>query len=143
MVSTKPLLRFDYHLRSRYCETDQMGYVYHGRYLEYFETARTEFVRKMGITYKSLEDHGVMMPVRDASLTYLRPVLYDENITISLFIYEMPSVRLATHYEISGPDGSLRVKGSVTLIFMDKNTRKPCRPPNQFINGINSFVNNG
>jgi len=143
MSNSSPILSFSCSIRSRYAETDQMGYVYHGRYLEYFETVRTEFIRKAGVTYKSLEDIGIMMPVMEAKLTFIKPVLYDELVKVEMFIYEMPSVRLNTHYEIVGTDGTPRVKGEVTLCFMKQDTRRPCRPPAIFIQGIQSYIQNG
>lgn len=143
MSDASPILIFEYPIRSRYAETDQMGYVYHGRYLEYFETTRTEFIRKAGITYKSLEDSGIMMPVMNASLEFIRPVFYDEVVTVRLIIYELPTVRLKTHYEIIGSDGTLRVRGDVMLCFIDSKTRRPCRPPEVFTQGIKSFIGHG
>lgn len=143
MSKTKPILTFDYSIRSRYAETDQMGYIYHGRYLEYFETTRTEFIRKAGITYKALEDSGIMMPVMKAQIDFIRPVFYDELIRVRLMIFELPSVRLKTYYEVTGADGTLRVTGEVVLCFMDSKSRRPCRPPEVFTNGIKSFLSYG
>lgn len=143
MSKTKPILTFDYSIRSRYAETDQMGYIYHGRYLEYFETTRTEFIRKAGITYKELEDSGIMMPVMKAQIDFIRPVFYDELIRVRLMIFELPSVRLKTYYEVTGADGTLRVTGEVVLCFMDSKSRRPCRPPEVFTNGIKSFLSYG
>jgi acyl-CoA thioester hydrolase len=139
MTTKEPIFRFNHSIRSRYCETDQMGYVYHGRYLEYFETTRTEFIRQAGFSYKSLEDSGVMMPVVNAKLNYHRPVLYDEVVTVSLLIYELPTARLHTFYEVTGPDGTLRVSGEVTLVFINLENRRPCRPPKAFIEGIQNY----
>ncbi|MEQ8423079.1 MAG: hotdog domain-containing protein, partial [Cyclobacteriaceae bacterium] len=57
------MYRSETFLRVRYGETDQMGYVYYGNYASYFEVARVESLRQLGMTYKELEEMGVMMPV--------------------------------------------------------------------------------
>lgn len=134
------MIIYDHPVRSRYAETDQMGYVYHARYLEYFESARTEFIREAGITYRALEDNGVMMPVMEARLEFIRPVMYDEVVTVRLMIFELPGVRLKTHYKIFGDDGGTRVSGSVILCFMNAKTRRPCRPPEVFVEQMKAYI---
>ncbi len=139
---SEPLLRYRYSLRSRYNETDQMGYVYHGRYLEYFEAARTEMVREMGISYRELEESGVMLPVIHASLRFLNPIFYDERIFVDVIIPEEPGVRLKTAYEVyteRQPDKP-HVTGEVHLCFMDMKNRKPVRAPESFFEAFRSFI---
>ena len=66
-------------IRVRYSETDQMRYVYYGQYAAYFEVGRVEAMRSLGIRYASLEeDHGILMPVMNMHVRYLRPAEYDE-----------------------------------------------------------------
>lgn len=95
-----PLIEFSYPLRSRYGETDKMGVVYHGHFLNYFEVARTEMIRSYGITYKDMEDDGIMLPVIDAELSFKNPVQYDEPVHIKVLIYDKPGIRLITYYKV-------------------------------------------
>lgn len=134
LPESSPLLRYQHQMRSRYSETDKMGYVYYGVYLEYFEVARTEMVRSMGINYAELENQGVMLPVVEAELNYRRPVFYDEKMWIEVLIYEEPMVRLSTYYRVLTRRGEgSHVLGKVTLAFMDRETRRPIRAPQSFM----------
>lgn len=129
----KPIVQFRHKLRSRYGETDQMGYVYYGRYLEYFEVARTEMVRSLGISYSKLEEDGFMLPVVYSQIAYKSPIFYDELMTVEVSVFEKPSVRLDTFYKVSTPRSEKpHVTGQVTLCFMDSENRKPCRAPQYF-----------
>lgn len=129
-----PLIEFDYTLRSRYGETDKMGYVYYGRYLEYFEVARTEMIRSYGLSYRKMEEEGIMLPVINAELEYKSPVFYDEEIIIRVMVFDTPGVRLQTYYKVITKErDQLCVLGKVTLCFMDEDTRRPCRAPAYFL----------
>lgn len=130
----KPLYIYSHSLRSRYGETDKMGYVYYGRYLEYFEEARTEMIRSLGFPYRRLEDHGVMLPVINAEVTYKAPVFYDELMNIEVMIFDTPSVKLETYYRVlTDRQEQPHALGSVILCFMDEQSRKPRRAPEIFI----------
>ena len=87
-------------IRVRYGETDQMGYMYYGNYAAFYEVARTEMLRSLGMTYKSMEEDGVMMPVLELKTKYIKPALYDEEITIKVIIKTKPSVRIVFNYEM-------------------------------------------
>ena len=132
-----PLIEYTYLLRSRYGETDKMGYVYYGRYLEYFEVARTEMIRSFGLSYKELEDHGIMLPVIHSELEYKLPVHYDVVMQITVKVFDMPGVRLQTFYEVRTENSdALHVLGEVSLCFMNAETRRPCRAPEYFLASI-------
>ncbi len=73
-------------LRVRYGETDQMGVVYYGNYALYYEVGRVEALRSIGMTYKGLEESGVMMPVAEVTSKYIRPAKYDDELTIRTII---------------------------------------------------------
>lgn len=129
----KPIIRYNQELRSRYGETDQMGYVYYGRYLEYFEVARTEMIRSLGVPYSRLEEDGFMLPVVYSQIAYKSPVFYDELMTVEVSVFEKPTVRLETFYRIlTDRLDKPHVLGQVTLCFTDTETRKPCRVPQYF-----------
>ena len=72
--------------RIRYSETDQMGVVYHGNYAQYLELARVEWLRSLGISYKSMEEGGIMLPVISLSINFLKPALYDDLITVKVIL---------------------------------------------------------
>lgn len=133
----QPIYTYTHHLRSRYSETDKMGYVYYGHFLQYFEVARTEMVRSLGASYAELEESGFMLPVISAELEYKAPVFYDEEIGIHLELFEKPSVRLDTYYKvISVKTGQVKTLGRVVLVFTNSETRKPVRAPEYFVNAI-------
>lgn len=135
-----PLISFTLQARSRYSETDKMGYVYHGRFLEYFEMARTEFIRDTGLPYKVLEDRGIMLPVRRAEIDFKRPVYYDELMDVSMILYSEPDVRLETYYKITtGNSEKPNVTGHVQLVFIDSHSRRPVNVPDEFLEGIRRY----
>jgi acyl-CoA thioester hydrolase len=132
-----PVFVYSHTLRSRYGETDKMGYVYYGRYLDYFEAARTEMIRELGLPYKKMEEEGIMLPVIDAALEYKSPIYYDEMIEVKVMIYDLPLVRLHTFYEVyTARSEDPHVLGKVTLAFSDAGTRRPCRVPDNFLNRL-------
>lgn len=136
-----PVIEYSHYLRSRYGETDKMGYVYYGRYLEYFEVARTEMIRELGISYRELEDDGIMLPVIHAELEYKIPVHYDVEMEIKVYVFDEPTVRLQTFYEVYTADQEKpHVKGEVSLCFTDANSRRPCRAPAYFLDKIKSSL---
>lgn len=120
-------------LRVRYGETDQMGYVYHGNYAQYFEIGREEAMRSLGSDYNSLEKEGVMMPVISLWTKYYHPAHYDDVLTIRTTIKQMPNIRMKFDYEILNAENKLISVGQTTLVFVDRNTRKPVRPPEWFV----------
>lgn len=120
------------HVRVRYGETDQMGYVYYGNYAMYYEVGRVEALRQLGLTYKELEDMGVMMPVLENHSYFLSAGLYDDKLTVRVTIREKPTVRIRFEYEIFNTAGKLINKGETLLAFVDKKTGRPCRPPKVF-----------
>jgi acyl-CoA thioester hydrolase len=117
------------HIRVRYGETDQMGFVYYGVYPQYFEVGRAEWLRRFGLTYKELEDMGVIMPVSDMSVRYLRPAQYDDLLTVSTRVVGKPSRRITFQSDIYNDQGELLTTGTVTLAFVDRASRKTIEVP--------------
>ena len=115
--------------RVRYAETDQMGYVYYGNYAMFYEVGRAEALRKLGFTYRGLEDIGVMMPVLDLHCKFHKPALYDDLLTLKISIPEMPTVKMKFTYEITNENGELINYGETTLAFVNKSTGRPTRLP--------------
>ncbi len=112
-------------VRVRYGETDQMGYVYYGFYAMYYEVARVESLRKLGLTYKSLEAQGIIMPVLENKSKYIAPAYYDDLLRIVCFVREKPGVRIRFNYEIFNEDNKLIHIGETLLVFVDRRTSKP------------------
>ncbi|MEQ8362395.1 MAG: thioesterase family protein [Cyclobacteriaceae bacterium] len=127
------------YVRVRYGETDQMGYVYYGNYASYFEVARVESLRQLGMTYKELEHMGVMMPVLENNSKYLSPALYDDNLKIVTTIREKPGVRICFEYEIFNEAGKLIHQGETKLVFINKASGRPCKPPQAFDKVLEPF----
>ena len=116
-------------VRVRYGETDQMGYVYYGVYAMYYEVARVESLRQLGLTYRSIEELGIIMPVLENKSKFLAPARYDELLKIVCLVREKPGIRIKFEYEIFNEENKLIHQGETLLVFVDKNTTKPCRPP--------------
>ncbi len=123
----------EYKIRPRYDEVDQMGYVYHGNYVSYCHQARTELLRKFGINDKVLEENGIMMPVISMNLRYLKPSGYDKELTIRTFINELPSTRLHFEFVFENDQGIKVCKAESTVVFVDKESRKPMRTPDMIL----------
>ncbi|WP_192821559.1 thioesterase family protein [Rufibacter sp. LB8] len=117
-------------IRVRYAETDQMGYVYYGNYGAYYEVARTEAFRKLGIHYKEMEQDGVMMPVLEMRCKYIRPARYDDLLTVKLLLKEKPSgARIKFEYEVYNEAQELLNVGETTMVFVDMQTARPTPIP--------------
>ena len=114
-------------LRVRYAETDQMGYVYYGNYAAYYEVGRVELMRQLGTSYREIEESGLMLPVRDFSVRYFKPALYDDLITVETRIEELPTARIKFNYDIFNEKGDLLTSAETTLVFVSKETNRLCR----------------
>lgn len=126
-------------VRVRYGETDQMAYVYYGIYAMYYEVARVESFRQLGVTYKELEETGVMMPVLENHSKFLAAARYDEVLRIVTTIREKPSVKIKFEFEIYNEKNELINQGETLLAFIDQHTRKPRRPPEKLVNVLQPF----
>ena len=116
-------------IRVRYTETDQMGVVWHGNYLQYFEVGRTEALRASGWSYRGLEEAGIMLPLVEAHLEYARSAKYDDLLTVKTMVREPATARIRFDYEVWNEAGERLVTGHTVLGFVDAQTRRPCRPP--------------
>jgi acyl-CoA thioester hydrolase len=119
-----PLI-FTHKLRVRYAETDQMGVVYHGRYLDWLEIGRTEMLREQGMEYRSLEEqHGLLLPVVDVSIQYLKPARYDDEVLLSTRIDLVSNIRLECSYEIRRfRDNELLVTAATKHVWVNRQWR--------------------
>lgn len=126
-------------IRVRYGETDQMGYVYYGNYALYYEIGRVELLRKLGISYREIEERGIGLPVLSFEIKYFKPGRYDDLITLKTRITDKPNTRITFHYECFNEQEELMNHGKITLVFVDKSTGKPIRCPEDIEQLFNHF----
>ena len=121
-------------IRVRYAETDPMKYVYYGNYATYFEVARVELFRTLGIPYDDIEKRGIWLPVSEFSIKYLKPALYDQNLEIHTFIKKIPGVRIEFDYEIYNDSKEKITEAKTTLFFLDSKLNKVIKCPDFLMN---------
>ena len=126
-------------LRVRYGETDQMGYCYYGNYAQYLEVGRVEALRNVGMSYKEMEERGIMLPVSEFQINYLYPAKYDDELTIESKITLIKGSRMYFEHEIKNDEGRLISTSKITLAFVSKETMRPILPPESFLNLIVSY----
>ena len=132
---------FETQIRVEYHHTDQMGIVHHSNYVKFFEVARTEWLRAVGLTYAEMERRGVMMPIVEVQVKYRMPAYYDELITVKAMVEELPMARMTFKYEVRGEDGRDIASGLTTLGFIDSVTRRPQRVPSWLIEVLERELN--
>ena len=120
----------------RYSETDQMSFVYHGNYVKYFEMGRISWLKKLGFSYKKLEEDGIMLPVIDLKINFKQPALFDDKLTLITKLVKSPSYMIEFNYEIL-KDGKIITLGYTKLIFLNSKTNKPVRCPKKILDAIN------
>jgi acyl-CoA thioester hydrolase len=128
----------EYHqiqIRVRYSETDQMRVVYHGNYAQYFEIGRVEWLRNKGISYKWMEENGIMLPVVSLTMNYRKPARYDELLTLKTILKNKTSVKIEFEYELYNESNELLTTGNSILVFVDMKTGRPVAPP-EYISAI-------
>jgi acyl-CoA thioester hydrolase len=117
-----------------------MGVVHHSNYAQYYELARTEcFEACSGMTYQAMEAEGVMLPILELQSKFLKPALYNQVLTIKSIVNELPTVRLRVDYEIYNEANALINTGSTTLVFVNKQSRRPCQPPENFMKNVRQY----
>lgn len=128
-------------MRVRYAETDQMGFAYYGNYAQYYEVGRADAMRSLGMTYREMEEQGVIMPIVNLQSTFIRPALYDDLLTVKTIVKDMPTSRMHFFYEVYNEDGTLLNKGETVLAFVRKNSGRPCAAPDWFIRKLSAAFN--
>jgi len=123
-------------IRVRYGETDRMGYAYYANYALYFEVCRTEMLRTLGLTYKEWEDSGILLPVRSLSINYKSPAYYDDLLTITTILKELPTAKISFDYEVRNEKDLVISTANTVLVFVDAATGRPTRPPENFLKAL-------
>jgi len=106
-----------------------MKYVYYGNYAEYFEVARVELFRSLGMSYDEIEKRGIFLPVSEYKIKYLKPALYDQLLEIRTFVRKIPGIRIEFEYEIYNEENVKITEASTTLFFLDSETNKIVKCP--------------
>ncbi len=127
------MLTYDHLIRVRYSEVDQMGFLYHAHYVDYYDVARTEALRSLGTSNADLEADGYMLPVVEVVSNYKNPAHYDDLLTVRVRLEALPVVKMVFHYEVFRPNGELINTGRVTLAFMRADSKRACRAPEQLL----------
>ena len=130
---------YEFNVRVRYAETDQMGVVYHGNYAQYFEMGRVEWLRNLGISYKWMEENGVMLPVVSLQMDYKKPARYDDLLRVKTILKSQTSVKIEFDYEIYNEQNDLLTTGYSMLVFVDMKTGRPMVPPSYVTEKINQL----
>ncbi|MGB5320697.1 acyl-CoA thioesterase [Lutimonas sp.] len=135
------MIRNQTNIRVRYGETDQMGYVYYGNYAQFFEVGRVEWLRALGVSYKSLEDSGIMLPVIQLNINYMKPAKYDDLLTITTIMTKKPLVKIEFDFEVHNENNVLLTTGYTSLVFMDMKKNKPIKAPQYLLDQIYAQFN--
>lgn len=112
-------------IRPRYSETDQMGIIYHANYFPWFEVARTTFLKARGMSYREMEKLGIYLPVIEVNCKYISSALYDDDLTIEVWMDAFRGSRMKFHYRILREDQKLLATGYTEHVFFDKNKQRP------------------
>ena len=119
----------------RYNETDQMSFVYHGNYVKYFEIGRITWLKKLGISYKQMEEDGVMLPVIELKINFKQPASFDDKLILTTRLKSIPSYMIEFDFEIKRDDQIITI-GYTKLVFLNTKTNKPMRCPESILKEI-------
>jgi len=126
-------------IKVRYGETDQMGVVYHGNYAQYFEIARIDWLEKIGISYKKMEEEGIMLPVVSLCTKFNKSALFDDQLIITIHLKKMPTVKIEFEYEIHNQKGELLTTGNTILVFVSMKTKRPVKCPQKVVDLVEAY----
>ncbi len=127
-------------IRVRYSETDKMGYVYYGNYMQYYEVGRVEALRSLGFSYANLENvMGIFMPVVNINVRYLRPAYYDDLLLLETSIPQIPSTSIKFNTKIYNEKKELLNSAEITLCFVDAKTFKRTDVPDHIIDLLKPY----
>ena len=129
------MIEYDYHTRVYYRDVDQMGIVYYTRYLEYFEAARTELLRSVGLDVITIEQMGYFLPVISCHCDYKKPAKFDDELSVITRINKLPRSSMKIDYEIFNSEKILLVTGFTIHSFINFNG-KAVKPPKLLIDKL-------
>jgi acyl-CoA thioester hydrolase len=126
-------------VRVRYSETDQMGVVYHGNYIPYFEIGRVEWLRNKGISYKKMEESGIALPIVNMNVNYKKSAVYDELLTVHTVFKSQTSVKIEFDCAIYNEAKELLTTAQFMLVFVSLKTGRPTAPPDYILELLKTF----
>ena len=132
------MIEHRYSFRVMYPDTDQMGTVHHSNYAKYYETARWELFRSLGISYKSVEEAGYMLPVTRMTFRFVKTIGYDELLTVKTTLKAIKGVRIWFIYKLYNEQNELVNEAETELAFVKRDTWKPCAAPEFVLKAINN-----
>jgi acyl-CoA thioester hydrolase len=132
------MIKSELKIRMLYAHTDKMGIVYYGRYFEFFEAGRNEFLRKLGYPYSKVESKGYILPVIEAASKYYAPARYDDEVTLYTVLKDIPTVRIKLEYIMENSSKEKLAEGYTIHSFVNSNSMKPVRPPEDFVELVKS-----
>lgn len=128
-------------LRPRYADTDQMGIIHHAKYFEYFEIARTELLRSLGLPYAELENQGFLLPLISCYCNFKKPIRYDELVRIETTMEVPTGAKIRLTYKIYNNESNvLQAEGYTEHSWVKKGSLKPIRPPKIFLDIISKNI---
>ena len=119
--------------RVRYSETDRMGYMYYGNYAAWFEVGRVEFLRSLGLSYRKMEDDGMILPVRDFTVRYFKPAKYDDEVFLKTTLVELTGAKIAFEFILEDSEATKLCVATIVLVFCDKKSGRPTRAPEKLV----------
>ena len=122
-------------IRVRYADTDKMGFVYNGKYLEYFEVGRAELMRSFGMAYTAFEKEGFFLPLIESHVNYKSPAYYDDLLQVQTTYYPEIKATIEFNYKIYS-NNILVATGYTVHSFLNGKTKRPTRPPTFFIEAL-------
>jgi len=134
------MISYEYSFRVSYSDTDKMGVMHHSNYAKYFETARWELFRQIGIPYNIVEEKGYMLPVFTMNSKFIAPACYDERLRIKTILNESKGVRISFLYKLYNEDNVQINETEIMLACVDKTTFKPCPIPSIITGGIDRYL---
>lgn len=123
--------------RARYSETDQMGVIYHGNYAQYLEMGRVEWLRGKGISYREMEENGVILPVISLQTKFVKSAFYDDLLIVRTTLKKKPSVRIEFDFIVFNEKREVLAEATVELVFMNKEKRRPIKCPDYILEKLN------
>jgi acyl-CoA thioester hydrolase len=126
-------------IRVRYGETDQMGVAYYGNYAQFLEVGRVEALREIGMTYRSMEEKGVMLPVSEFYVKYIASAKYDDEITVVTAITSVEGARIRFDYQLFNEYKKCLAKAHTVLVFVNKESMRPTAAPKDFLSILEKY----
>lgn len=123
------MIQHEYTFRVKYSETDKMGIVHHSNYARYFENARWELFRSIGLPYAKIEEKGYMLPVISLHINYLQKIVYDEKLTIGTTLEKIKGARLFFSFMMCNQNEQIVCKSQLELACVNREKWKPCPFP--------------